>query len=57
MSPLLISIFMEEFTKRIKKLNLGIKIGEDILALFLFADDIIHMAETAKDLQRMLTEV
>ena len=57
LSPLLFSLFMEEFTRRIKKLNLGIRIGEELLAILLFADDIILLAETPEDLQRLLREV
>ena len=38
----------------IKKLGLGVKCGELILALLRFADDIALMAETEEDLQCML---
>ena len=57
LSPMLFAIFMEELTQRIKKLEIGVKIGEEVLAILLFADDIIMVAETAEDLQRMLDEV
>ena len=40
--------------ENIKKLGLGVKCGELILALLKFADDVALMAETEKDLQWML---
>ena len=57
LSPLLFILFMEEFIRRIKKLNLGIKIGEEKLGTLLFADDIILLAESKEDLDKMLKEV
>jgi len=37
--------------ENVKKLVLGVKCGELILALFKFADDVALIAETEKDLQ------
>jgi len=45
-------LFINALTENIKKLGLGVKCGELILAQF--ADDIALMAETEKDLQLML---
>ena len=36
---------------------MGIKINKEVLAILLFADDIVLMAETAEELQSMLNEV
>ena len=47
---------MVELTRRIKKLNLRIKIGEEKLAILLFADDIILLAESPEELQRLIQE-
>ena len=57
LSPLLFSLYLEEFTRRVKGTGLGIKIGEDLLTLLLFADDIILVAESPEDLQKLLKEV
>jgi len=45
---------MHALIENIKKLGLGVKCGELILALLKFADDIALMAETENDLQCML---
>ena len=34
-------IVMEELTQRIKNTGVGIKIGEEILNILLFADDVV----------------
>ena len=54
LSPTLFNLFINGLIEEIKKLGLGVKCGEIILALLVFADDIALMAETEEDLQRML---
>ena len=54
--PLLFTLVMEEFTQRIKDKEIGIKIGEEILSLLLFADDVVLMAENKEQLQTLLNE-
>jgi len=53
-SQTLFNLFINGLIEEIKKLGLGIKRGELILALPMFADDIALMAETEEDLQCML---
>ena len=36
---------------------MGIKIGEDILHILLFADDVVLLTETWEDMQKLLEEV
>ena len=57
LSPLLFSLYMEEFTRRMKATKIGIKVGEETLTLLLFADDVILLAEKPEDLQILLNEV
>jgi len=54
LSPTLFNLFINGLIEEIKKLGLGVKCGELILALLMFADDIALMAETEEDLQCML---
>ena len=56
LSPLLFTLIMEEFTQRIKNKEIGIKIGNEILSLLLFADDVVVMAENKEELQELLDE-
>ena len=53
-APTFFNLFIHALIENIKKLGLGVKCGELILALFKFADDVALMAETEKDLQLML---
>ena len=57
LSPLLFAIFMEELTLRVKSLNVRVEIGGNKLAILLFADDVILVAESADDLKKMLNTV
>ena len=52
--PNFFNLFINALIENIKKLGLGVKCGELILALLKFADDIALMAETENDLQCML---
>ena len=55
LSPTLFNLFINGLIEEIKQLNLGVKCGEILLALLMFADDIAIMAETEEDLQCMLS--
>ena len=54
MSPVLFSFFINGLAKEIKRKAQGVQIGEDRVTLLLYADDIVLLAETQKDLQDML---
>ena len=49
--PNFFNLFINALIENIKKLGLGVKCGE---LIFKFADDVVLMAETEKDLQWML---
>ena len=57
LSPNLFNIFINDLAVDIKNLNLGIKMGDVNLSILLYADDIVLMAESDKDLQAMLNYV
>ena len=58
LSPLLFMIVMEELTQRIKNTGVEIKIGEEILNILLFADDVVLLlTESREDMQKLLEEV
>ena len=52
--PTLFNLFINDLIEEIKQLNLGVKCGEILVVLLMFADDIAIMAETEEDLQCML---
>ena len=54
LSPTLFSIFANDLVAEINNLGLGIDIGERKLAMLLYADDIVLMAESEENLQSML---
>eukprot|EP00033_Pygsuia_biforma_P003643 GCRY01003989.1.p2 GENE.GCRY01003989.1~~GCRY01003989.1.p2 ORF type:complete len:118 (-),score=9.09 GCRY01003989.1:18-371(-) len=54
MSPVLFLMFMEELMSRMKRECVEVKIEEKILALLLFADDIVLMAEKKEDLEKQM---
>ena len=53
-SPLLFSLYLNDFCDDIQNLNLGVPVGEESLSMLLYADDVCLIAETEMDLQRML---
>ena len=56
-SPTLFNLFINDLIEEIKQLSLGVKCGEILVALLMFADDIAIMAETEEDLQCMLNKL
>jgi hypothetical protein len=54
LSPTLFSIYINSLIEDIKKTGIGIPIENIIIAILCYADDIILMAETEKDLQILL---
>ena len=57
LSPLLFTLIMEELVQRVKKVGVGVPIDQDKLCILTFADDIVLMAETMEDMQKMLDEI
>ena len=57
LSPLLFTLIMEELTQRVKKVGVGVKINQEKLCILVFADDVILLAESMGDLQKLLDEV
>lgn len=57
MSPILFSLFINGLAREINEKTVGIAVGERRVRLLLYADDIVLLAETAKDLQNMLDVV
>ena len=54
MSPVLFSFFINGLAREIKEKTKGVCVGNIRVRLLLYADDIVLMAETRKDLQNML---
>jgi hypothetical protein len=54
LSPILFDIFINDLAEEIKKLNLGVYCGKQKIAILMFADDIVLLAENRKDLETML---
>ena len=54
LSPTLFNVFINSLIGEIKKLGLGVRCGEVLLAILMFADDIALIAETEQELQKML---
>ena len=51
------AIFINSLAITLKNLNLGIKYGNLVITILLYADDIIILAETDESLQVMLNEL
>eukprot|EP00732_Lithocolla_globosa_P000949 Lithocolla_globosa_v1_NODE_382_length_4223_cov_41.541747.p1 type:complete len:1269 gc:universal NODE_382_length_4223_cov_41.541747:343-4149(+) len=60
LSPLLFSIFINQLIEDLKDLKIGINIDDksnDTLSCLLFADDVVLLAETAEELQILISKV
>ncbi len=56
-SPILFSLYINDLAEEINALDVGVKCEEETVAILLFADDIILMAETEDDLQLLLNKL
>ena len=54
LSPLLFALYTEELASRLGDKGIGVKIGNNRLGVLLYADDIILMAESGREMQEML---
>ena len=57
LSPTLFALFIDGLALDVKRLGLGVQAGRGRLALLLYADDIVLMAESQEDLQKMMRAV
>ena len=57
MSPILFSMFLNDLATGINDLNCGIKIDNSELSILLYADDIVLIAPSEENLQKMLNFV
>ena len=56
-SPILFNLFINDLAFKIKALGKGIKVGDDMVSILLYADDVVLLASCATDLQAMLDSV
>ena len=54
MSPILFSLFINGLARKINEVGKGVEAGGRQVRLLMYADDIVLLAESAEDLQRML---
>ena len=54
LSPTLFNLFINSLIVEIESVGLGVRCGEILLAILMFADDIALLAETEQDLQTLL---
>ena len=57
LSTLLFNLFINDLALKIKSFNIGVPVGNEIVSLLLYADDIVLMAETEAELQFLLNEL
>ena len=53
-SPIMFNLYIDDLITEINALERGLKIGDKKVSMLLYADDIVLMANTARDLQCML---
>ena len=54
LSPTLFNIYINTLATMIKNTGLGVKFGDEIINILLYADDVVLLASNAKDLQMLL---
>ena len=54
LSPLLFNLYINDLVKTIKSSNIGIPVGEEIVSILLYADDLVLLAQNETDLQSLL---
>ena len=53
-SPMLFTLYINDLTKELKEVGLGVKVGDDLDCVYSYADAIVLIAETEDQLQEML---
>ena len=51
-SPSVFSVFLNSLAESIKQASLGITVGEVVISILLYAEDIVLLSETEKQLQK-----
>ncbi len=54
LSPTLFSLFINDLTKEVKDLNLGVSVDDIIISILTFADDLVIIVENKEELQSMI---
>lgn len=54
LSPLLYAIYVSDINEIIDRLNIGVKVGSQLVNLIMYADDIALLAENKKDMKILL---
>ena len=54
LSPILFNLYVNDLALYLKSFNIGIQLGDEKVCMFLFADDIVLLAENNNDLQFLL---
>ena len=57
LSPTLFSLFANDLAIEIKNMNLGLKVGNRLVSILLYADDMVLISPREIDLQRMLNKM
>jgi len=56
LSPLLFNIFINGLVEKVKSTGAGARLGEEKIAILLFADDMVLLAESEEELMRVVEE-
>ena len=54
LSPSLFSLFINDLALELNEMNLGVRFGEDVINILLYADDVVILAENETALQCMI---
>ena len=57
LSPLLFGVYTEELAARMRKTEWGIKVGNEVLSILLYVDDVVVIREDHEKLQNKLDVV
>ena len=57
LSTILFNLYVNDLVTSINNLNIGIDIGREKVAVLLYADDLVLVAETEQELQTLLNEL
>ncbi len=55
LSPALFAIYINDLAHAIKSLNCGVQCGKEMVSILLCVDEIVIIAETEQDMQKILS--